>query len=139
RREARPPRPITERRVGGATIDAPAMEWAFAVARRLNDRTVPARVVPTLRPRVVPDLTTKIVLRSDVARDWHVAGAAVESEYPVAAALALPPLAPTLIELCDGTRDTAALWKALGAAGLLTADVSPADIARVVQMLLALG
>ena len=138
RREARGRHPITERRMGGAAVDAPAIDWAFTVARRLNDETV-ARVLPTLRPRVVPDLTAKIVLRSDVARDWHVAGAAVESEYPVAAALMLPPLAPTLLELCDGTRDTPALWKALGAAGLLTADVTPTDIARVVQMLLALG
>jgi hypothetical protein len=70
---------------------------------------------------------------------WSTVGAAVETAWPTHALVKAPPLAPTLLELCDGTRDVPALFEGLRAAGLLSADVTPADVALLVEVLAAAG
>ena len=50
-----------------------------------------------------------------------------------------PPLAPTLLELCDGTRDVSAILDGLRRAGLVSGDVTRADVAHLVEVLAAAG
>ena len=78
-------------------------------------------------------------LESDASLGWHTVGAAVEATWPTHALVKAPPLAPTLLELCDGTRDVVAVFEGLDAAGLVSADVTPADVAHLVEVLAAAG
>jgi hypothetical protein len=63
----------------------------------------------------------------------------VETAWPTHALVKAPPLAPTLLELCDGTRDVVALLQGLRDTGLVTDEVSVADVARLVEVLAAAG
>ena len=78
-------------------------------------------------------------LESDASAGWHTVGAAVETGWPSRVVVRAPALTPTLLELCDGTRDVAALLSGLQTAGLVRGDVSVDDVAYLVEMLAAAG
>jgi hypothetical protein len=65
--------------------------------------------------------------------------AGVETGWPSHGIVKAPPLAPTLLELCDGTRDVHALLDALREAGLVSEDVGLGDVAHLVEVLAAAG
>ena len=48
-------------------------------------------------------------------------------------------VAPTLLELCDGTRDVPAILQGLREAGLVSDDVTVADVAHLVDVMSAAG
>jgi hypothetical protein len=91
------------------------------------------------RPRVAPGARLAVHLESDAAGGWSTVGAVVETAWPTHALVKAPPLAPTLLELCDGTRDVVALLQGLRDTGLVTDEVSVADVARLVEVLAAAG
>ena len=78
-------------------------------------------------------------LESDVSGAWFNVGAVVETAWPTHAVVKAPPLAPTLLELCDGTRDVSAILDGLRRAGLVSGDVTRADVAHLVEVLAAAG
>ena len=122
RRSARGRAPVTTRRTGGPALDARAIDWAIGRAVFDAANPTPASRVGTRRPRVVPTTELDLKLRADDG-GWSTVAAAAMTGYPVRATIELPALAPTLLELCDGTRDAAALLAALRAAGLVDQDV----------------
>jgi hypothetical protein len=65
--------------------------------------------------------------------------ASVVTDYPVTAAVDLPPGGPELLQLCDGTRDIRALHAELQEAGAIAPDVTPANVAELVEVLLSIG
>jgi len=138
RRDAEGRAPITERRVAGRAPDYRAVDWVFRWARRaaLAGPTPDARLEGQ-RPRVAPGARLAVHLESDQSGDWHTIGAAIETGWPTHAVVKAPPLAPTLLELCDGTRDVAAILAGLRAAGLVGGDVTRADVAHLVEVLAA--
>ncbi|MBV9879085.1 MAG: methyltransferase [Gemmatirosa sp.] len=139
RRDAKGRAPITLRRRAGKVLDAAAMDFQFRWGRLLERPGTPLDRVAGLRPRVVPGTQVLVTLRADDDRDWHTVGATVETDYPAQGAVPAPALAPTLLELCDGTRDVAALLAGLRDAGLVTDEVSPADVAPLVELMLTAG
>ena len=138
RREAAGRAPFTERRVAGPALDVAAMDWHFRWARWAAGAgsTAEARLAGQ-RPRVVPGVRVAVHLRSDADREWHTIGAAVETAWPSHGVVKAPALAPTLLELCDGTRDVPAIREGLRGAGLVGDDVSAADVALLVDVLVA--
>lgn len=141
RRTAAGRAPLTERRMAGVLATAAAVEWQFAWARHLaaagaSDAT--ARMAGH-RPRVAPGTTLQLSLVADDEGGWRTAGGRAEVDWPAAGAVRLPPLAPTLLELCDGTRDLDAIYRALGEAGLVDEDVTRHDVAQLLELLLAAG
>ena len=139
RRDAIGRTPVTERRVAGRAPDHRVMDWIFRWARRAASGPTPESRLRGQRPRVAPGVRLAVHLESDVSLGWSTVGAAVETAWPTHALVKAPPLAPTLLELCDGTRDVAALFEGLRAAGLVSADVTPADVAHLVEVLAAAG
>jgi SAM-dependent methyltransferase len=140
RRDAAVRAPITERRVAGTAPDHGAIDWVFRWARRaaLMGPTPEARLQGQ-RPRVAPGARLAVHLESDAAGEWRTVGAVVETAWPTHALVKAPPLAPTLLELCDGTRDLAAILAGLREAGLVSGDVTRADVAHLVEVLAAAG
>jgi SAM-dependent methyltransferase len=140
RRDAAGRAPITERRVAGRAPDHRAMDWVFRWARRtaLAGPTPEARLLGQ-RPRVAPGVRLAVHLESDAAGAWYTVGAAVETAWPTHALVKAPPLAPTLLELCDGTRDVSSILEGLRAAGLVSTDVRVSDVAHLVEVLAAAG
>ena len=140
RRDAAGRAPITERRVAGTAPDHRAVDWVFRWARRaaLTGPTADARLRGQ-RPRVAPGTRLAVHLESDATGAWYPVGAAVETAWPTHGLVKAPPLAPTLLELCDGTRDVAAILEGLRAAGLVAPDVTTADVAHLVEVLAAAG
>ncbi len=138
RRDAAGRAPITERRVAGQAPDHRAVDWVFRWARRaaLTGATPEARLQGQ-RPRVAPGARLAVHLESDASGGWHTVGAAVETAWPTHAVVKAPPLAPTLLELCDGTRDVPAILAGLREAGLVSSDVTRADVAHLVEVLAA--
>lgn len=132
--------PITERRVAGRPPDHRAVDWMFRWARRMATAgpTPEARLVGQ-RPRVAPGARLAVHLESDASGSWFNVGAAVETGWPSHALVKAPPLAPTLLEMCDGSRDIPALLTGLRAAGLVSSDVAIGDVAHLVEVLAAAG
>ena len=140
RRDALGRAPVTERRVGGKSPDHSAVDWVFRWARRnaASGSTAEARMRGQ-RPRVAPGARLAVHLESDASGSWFTVGAAIETAWPTHALVKAPPLAPTLLELCDGTRDVPAILQGLRAAGLVSDDVTVADVAHLVDVLAAAG
>jgi SAM-dependent methyltransferase len=140
RRDAAGRAPITERRVAGRAPDHHAVDWVFRWARRTASAgdTPEARMAGE-RPRVPPGVRLAVHLESDASGQWHTVGAAAETGWPTHALVKTPALAPTLLELCDGTRDVAGILKGLRDAGLVGSDVTSADVAHLLEVLAAAG
>ena len=63
----------------------------------------------------------------------------VETAWPSHGIVKAPALAPTLLELCDGTRDVPSLLDGLRAAGLVNEEVGLSEVAHLVEVLAAAG
>jgi len=138
RRDASGRPPITERRTAGKPPDHRAVDWVFRWEHRVASMgaTPEARLAGS-RPRVAPGTRLAVHLESDASGAWSNVGAAVETAWPTHTVVKAPPLAPTLLELCDGTRDVPAILAGLREAGLVSEDVTGADVAHLVEVLAA--
>ena len=140
RRDAAERAPLTERRVAGKPPDHRAVDWVFRWAHRVASRgATPVARLAGQRPRVAPGARLAVHLESDASGAWFNVGAMVETAWPTHAVVKAPPLAPTLLELCDGTRDLPAILAGLREAGLVSGDVTHADVAHLVEVLAAAG
>ena len=140
RRDAAGRAPVTERRVAGKTPDHRAVDWVFRWARRAaTSGSTPEARLRGQRPRVAPGARLAVHLESDASGGWFTVGAAVETTWPTHALVKAPALAPTLLELCDGGRDVPALFDGLRRAGLVSENVTMADVAHLVDVLAAAG
>ena len=139
RRERRTRVPVSEMQVAGAQLDAATLDWRFRWAHHALAYTDSVERLAGQPPRVVPGARLSVQLRADADRDWVTQGATVDVDWPVGAAVRLPPMAPTMLELCDGTRDVPALLAALRAAQLVEDDVTERDMARLVELLCTEG
>ncbi len=140
RREAQGRAPFTERRVAGPVLNARVMDWVFRWARfAAESGETPEARLAGQRPRVAPGVRLAVHLRSDDEGGWHNIGAAVETTWPTHGVVKAPALVPTLLELCDGTRDVSALLDGLRAASLVGDDVGRGDVATLVDVLVAAG
>jgi len=140
RRDAAGRAPLTERRVAGRAPDGRAIDWVFRWARRVASMgATPEARIGGQRPRVAPGARLAVHLESDASGAWFNVGAAVETAWPTHNVVKAPPLAPTLLELCDGTRDVSAILGGLRQAGLVSGDVTRADVAYLVEVLAAAG
>ena len=88
---------------------------------------------------MAPGTRLAVHLESDASLGWSTVGAAIETAWPTHALVKAPALAPTLLELCDGTRDIPALLDGLRGAGLVSAIVAVPDVAHLVEVLAAAG
>jgi hypothetical protein len=139
RRPGRNAGAVVERRIAGPRLAASALDWQFRWAELVAANPDPIARLAARAPRVVPHTTLEVVLVADEELDWHTRGATVSAEWPANAAVHAPPLAPTLLELCDGTRDLEALLGALRDAGLVDETVSREDMARLLDLMCAAG
>jgi methylase of polypeptide subunit release factors len=140
RRDAEGRAPVTERRVAGKSPDYRAVDWVFRWARRAaTSGATPEERLRGQRPRVAPGARLAVHLESDASGAWFTVGAAIETAWPTHALVKAPPLAPTLLELCDGTRDVPALLDGLRGAGLVSDDVGVNDVAHLVDVFAAAG
>jgi len=140
RRDAEGRAPFTERRVAGMPPDHRAVDWMFRWARRMATAgQTPEARLRGQRPRVAPGARLAVHLESDSSASWFNVGAAVETGWPSHALVKAPPLAPTLLEMCDGSRDIPALLAGLRSAGLVSSEVSIGDVAHLVEVLAAAG
>ena len=140
RREAFGRQPVTERRVLARLLSPAAADWHFRWARFAASAgsTASARLAGQT-PRVTDGSRLAVHLMSDAEGSWRNIGAMVETDWPAHAVVKAPPLLPTLLELCDGTRDLDALLVGLRDAGLVDADVGPTEISNLVEVLAAAG
>ena len=140
RRDAAGRVPVTERRVAGRAPDHRAVDWVFRWAHRAASKgATPEARLAGQRPRVAPGARLAVHLESDASGAWFNVGAVVETAWPTHAVVKAPPLAPTLLELCDGTRDVSAILEGLREVGLVSDDVTRADVAHLVEVLAAAG
>jgi len=140
RRDAAGRAPVTERRVAGRAPDHRAVDWVFRWAHRAASKgATPEARLAGQRPRVAPGARLAVHLESDASGAWFNVGAVVETAWPTHAVVKAPPLAPTLLELCDGTRDVSAILEGLREVGLVSDDVTRADVAHLVEVLAAAG
>ena len=140
RRDAEGRSPFTERRVAGRPPDHRAVDWMFRWARRMATAGPSAEArLRGQRPRVAPGARLAVHLESDESGNWFNVGAAVETGWPSHSLVKAPPLAPTLLEMCDGSRDVPALLAGLRSAGLVSSEVSIGDVAHLVEVLAAAG
>ena len=140
RRDAAGRPPFTERRVAGRPPDHRAVDWMFRWAQRMATAgQTPEARLQGQRPRVAPGARLAVHLESDASGSWSNVGAAVETGWPSHALVKAPPLAPTLLEMCDGSRDIPTLLAGLRSAGLVSSEVSIGDVAHLVEVLAAAG
>lgn len=140
RRDAVGRAPVTERRVAGKSPDHRAVDWVFRWARRAATAgATPEARLRGQRPRVAPGARLAVHLEADASGAWYTVGAAVETAWPTHALVKAPALAPTLLELCDGTHDVPALLDGLRTAGLVSDDVTIDNVAHLVEVLAAAG
>lgn len=139
RRDAKGRPPITVRRRAGAHLDAAAVDYAYRWARHLSTGQSPETRLEGQRPRVLPGTQLRVGRRLDARGHWQEIGEAVVTDYPVAAAVDLPPGATKLLELCDGTRDVPTLHATLREAGVFGSNVTAADVAELTELLLSIG
>ena len=137
RRDAAGRVPMTERRVAGTRPTAWSVDWHFRWARRAPGVETAEARLRGQKPRVAPGARLAVHLQADSTGGWNTVGAAVETAWPSHVVVKMPALAPTLLELCDGTRDVAALLEGLRAAGLVSDEVTAADVAHLVDVLAA--
>ncbi|MEP7380810.1 MAG: methyltransferase [Gemmatimonadota bacterium] len=140
RREAFGRSPITERRSVGAELSPLVAEWHFHFARFLQARgaTATARMTGQ-RPRVPAMVRTAVHLEALGDGGWQTVGATVETKWPTYGVVKAPPIAPTLLELCDGTREIGDLLEGLRSAGLVTEEVGMEEVAHLVEILATAG
>lgn len=140
RREAFGRPPVTVRRVLGTPINPALAEWHFQWGRyvELGGTTALERLVGQA-PRVAPGVRLSVHLTSDADGSWRNVGALVESHWPSLGVVKAPPLVPTLLELCDGSRDVHALFDGVKSAGLVTEDVGEIELANLLEILAAIG
>ena len=139
RRDAAGRPPITIRRRAAAQLDAAAVDYACRWARYVIKGESSADRLGDQQPRVVPGTQLRTGWRADASGDWQGVGASVVADYPVTAAVDLPPGGPELLQLCDGTRDLRALHRELQEAGAIGADVTPGNVADLLELLLSIG
>ena len=140
RRDAHGRQPVTERRVLGSAIDDRAMDWHFRWARFVAGAgATPEERLAGMRPRVAPGARLAVHLESDADGRWHTVAARVETGWPSHGMVKAPALAPTLLELCDGTRDVPALLDGLREAGLVSGDVGLGEVAHLIEVFAASG
>ncbi len=140
RREAFGRAPITERRTMGADLSPLVADWHFRFARFLQDGgdTAVARMAGQ-RPRVPALVRAAVHLESLADGGWQTVGATIESKWPTHGLVKAPPIAPTLLELCDGSRDVAAILDGLKGAGLVTDEVGMEEVSLLVEVLATAG
>ena len=140
RRDAFDRPPVTERRVLGKLLSPGAADWHFRWARYYASAgSTAAERLAGQTPRVPAGARLAVHLMSDDEGSWRNIGAMVETDWPAHGVVKAPPLLPTLLELCDGSRSLDALLTALHESGLIDADVGPAEIANLVEVLAAAG
>ncbi|MGZ8376717.1 MAG: methyltransferase [Gemmatirosa sp.] len=139
RRERRTLVPVAEQHAAGTQLDAATIDWRFRWAHHALAHPDALSRLAGQPPRVAPGARLSVQLRADADRDWVTQGSTVDVDWPVGEAVRLPPLGPTLMELCDGTRDVPAILEALRAAGLVEDDVQPLDLARLIELLCTVG
>lgn len=130
--------PVTVRREVSALVDAPAIDWALRWGAYVQGEPSAVARVGSARPTVAAGTEVDVKLRFD-GESWRTVAAAVMTAYPVKSIARVPQVAPTLLELCDGTRDAAAIHGALREAGLLEDDVTVEQVTGVLDVLLAAG
>ena len=140
RREAFGRPPVTERRTLKSVLTPDVADWHFrwALLQAASGATAEERLTG-LAPRVAPGVRLAVHLESDAEGAWRTIGSMVETDWPTHAVVKAPALVPTLLELCDGTRDIDTLLAALAEAGLVNSDVGRLEIANFVEVLLAAG
>jgi hypothetical protein len=139
RRERHTRVPVAEMHAAGTQLDAATIDWRFRWAHHALSQPDALARLAGQTPRVVPGTRLSVQLRADADRDWVTQGSTVDVDWPVGEAVRLPPLGPTLMELCNGTRDVYALLEALRGAGLVEEDVQPLDLARLIELLCTAG
>jgi len=140
RREAFGRAPITERRRLGGDLNSDVADWHFRWAHFMAGAGASAASrMAGQTPRVAPGIRVAVHLEAEGDGGWRTVGATIESGWPAHGLVKAPALAPTLLELCDGTRDVGALLEGLRAAGLVNADVSGEDVGRLVEVLATAG
>lgn len=138
RRDAAGRPPMVMRRVAGIVADRRAMDWHFAWEHFLASAgDTPLARVGSLAPRVVPGGRLLLRLEADAGRELRPVGARVETSWPSRSGVDVPALAPTLLQLCDGTRSTPDLLDGLRREGLVAEDVGVDDVAALVELLAA--
>jgi methylase of polypeptide subunit release factors len=137
-RVARGRAPVTVRRPASAAVDAAAIDWTLRWARHAAEHPTPEARLAGRRPRVVPGTEVDVKLRGD-GEGWSTVATAVMTSYPVRETATLPAIAPTLLELCDGTRDAAGLLAELRARGLVDAGVTVAHMHGLLDVLFSAG
>ena len=140
RRDAFGRAPVTERRTLKNVITPDVADWHFrwALLQAASGATAAERL-HGLAPRVAPGVRLAVHLESDAEGDWRTIGSMVETDWPTHAVVKAPALIPTLLELCDGTRDVDALLIGLTQAGLVDSEVGRLEIANLVEVLAAAG
>jgi hypothetical protein len=140
RREARAGSVLSERRVGGVTPRRELLDWHFRWAYFVRDAgPTPEARLAGQHPSVPPGVRLAVHLTSHTDGSWHTVGGTVETLWPSRALVKAPAVVPTLLELCDGTRDVPAILAALRAGGLVGDDVSLGALAQFVEVLAAAG
>ena len=132
--------PDTERRVLGKLLSPGSADWHFRWARFFAESGSTA--VERLRlqiPKVVGGVRLAVHLESDADGSWRNIASMAETDWPAHGVVKAPPLLPTLLELCDGSRNLDALLEGLREAGLVDGDVGNAEIANLVEVLAAAG
>ncbi|MGQ0646598.1 MAG: methyltransferase [Gemmatimonadaceae bacterium] len=140
RRDALGRAPMTERRVLGTAAHHRSTDWHFRWGRTMAERgSTSVERLAGLRPRVAPGARLAVHLEADAEGSWHTVGASVEVAWPSHNVVKAPALAPTLLELCDGTRDVSAVLGGLRSAGLVDEAVGLGEVAHLLEVLAAAG
>lgn len=140
RREAFGRAPITERRTMGADLSPLVADWHFRFARFLQEGgdSATARMAGQ-RPRVPAAVRAAVHLESLDDGGWQTVGATVESKWPAHGVVKAPPIAPTLLELCDGSRDAGGVLAGLRETGLVTDEVGVEEVSLLMEVLATAG
>ena len=140
RRDAFGRAPITERRVLGGASSPAVADWHFRWGRFVAGAgATPEERLAGHFPRVAPGVRVAVHLEKDAEGGWQTVGASIETNWPTRGVVKAPALAPTLLELCDGTRDVDGILAGLRSAGLVDEGVGRGEVAHIVEVLAAAG
>ncbi len=140
RRTASGRTPITLVRNARQEMTADVFDWLFRWGEFVAQAgDTPLARLGNERPRVAPGTRLAVHLQADADASWRNVGAIVESTWPTQGLVKAPPLIPTLMELCDGSRDVHALLTELDRAGLIEGAVTEAQLAEFLEVLAAAG
>ena len=140
RRDAYGRAPITERRVLGGTTSPVVADWHFRWGRFVAGAgATPEERLSGHRPRVANGVRLAVHLEGDADGGWQTVGASIETSWPARGVVKAPALVPTLLELCDGTRDVDGVLAGLRSAGLVNESVGRAEVAHILEVLAAAG